>query len=167
MWVSMFASEVFPAFRGSPFHQAYEKALGSNAIVVGQKGQDLLFTSLSLGAWVNYGNRPLTIFDANCPSAVNDEGCTVGAVRSRPIEHLGWVALAGLLGFLGNEWVALYRIRVKGEFVTNESGRIFSVDAITQAANTNKIGDGKIFVLDLERALRIRTGEENAAAIAG
>ncbi len=29
-----------------------------------------------------------------------------------PIEHLGWVALAGLVGFIGNEWVALYRIRV-------------------------------------------------------
>ena len=41
------------------------------------------------------------------------------------------------------------------------------IDAIQQAANTNKIGDGKIFVLDLERALRIRTGEQDAAAIAG
>lgn len=30
----------------------------------------------------------------------------------QPVEHLGWVALAGLLGFIGNEWVALYRIRV-------------------------------------------------------
>ncbi|EHB53427.1 cation diffusion facilitator family transporter [Mycolicibacterium rhodesiae JS60] len=33
-------------------------------------------------------------------------------INPRPIEHLGWVALAGLLGFVGNEWVALYRIRV-------------------------------------------------------
>ncbi|MFZ5718880.1 MAG: P-II family nitrogen regulator [Pseudomonadota bacterium] len=41
------------------------------------------------------------------------------------------------------------------------------VDAIQTTANTNKIGDGKIFVLDLERALRIRTGEQDAAAIAG
>ena len=41
------------------------------------------------------------------------------------------------------------------------------IEAIQSAANTNKIGDGKIFVLDLERALRIRTGEEDAAAIAG
>jgi nitrogen regulatory protein P-II 2 len=41
------------------------------------------------------------------------------------------------------------------------------IDAIQQSANTNKIGDGKIFVLDLERALRIRTGEQDAAAIAG
>ena len=41
------------------------------------------------------------------------------------------------------------------------------IDAIQRTANTNKIGDGKIFVLDLERALRIRTGEQDAAAIAG
>jgi nitrogen regulatory protein P-II 2 len=41
------------------------------------------------------------------------------------------------------------------------------IEAIQTAANTNKIGDGKIFVVDLERALRIRTGEQDAAAIAG
>ena len=39
--------------------------------------------------------------------------------------------------------------------------------AVARAANTGKIGDGKIFVLDLEKALRIRTGEQGAAAIAG
>jgi len=33
-------------------------------------------------------------------------------MQPRPIAHLGWVALAGVLGFIGNEWVALYRIRV-------------------------------------------------------
>jgi nitrogen regulatory protein P-II 2 len=39
--------------------------------------------------------------------------------------------------------------------------------AIAQAANTGKIGDGKIFVVDLEAALRIRTGETGPQAIAG
>lgn len=33
-------------------------------------------------------------------------------IHPRPIENLGWVAVAGLAGFIGNEWVALYRIRV-------------------------------------------------------
>jgi len=41
------------------------------------------------------------------------------------------------------------------------------VEAIVQAANTGKIGDGKVFVSDLESALRIRTGERDAMAIAG
>jgi nitrogen regulatory protein P-II 2 len=40
------------------------------------------------------------------------------------------------------------------------------VEAIAASANTGKIGDGKVFVTDLEQALRIRTGERDAAAIA-
>jgi nitrogen regulatory protein P-II 2 len=39
------------------------------------------------------------------------------------------------------------------------------IDAIVQAANTQKIGDGKIFVMDLEAVMRIRTGEKNEAAL--
>ena len=41
------------------------------------------------------------------------------------------------------------------------------IEAIVKAANTSKIGDGKVFVLDLEQALRIRTGETGPQAIAG
>jgi len=41
------------------------------------------------------------------------------------------------------------------------------IEAITRTANTGKIGDGKIFVVDLEKALRIRTGEQDAQAITG
>ena len=40
-----------------------------------------------------------------------------------------------------------------------------TIEAITGAAKTGQIGDGKIFVLDLESAVRIRTGETDAAAI--
>jgi nitrogen regulatory protein P-II 2 len=40
-------------------------------------------------------------------------------------------------------------------------------EAVVEAANTGKIGDGKLFVLDLESALRIRTGERDLAAITG
>ena len=41
------------------------------------------------------------------------------------------------------------------------------VDAIARTANTGKIGDGKVFVTDLEAALRIRTGERDSQAITG
>jgi nitrogen regulatory protein P-II 2 len=41
------------------------------------------------------------------------------------------------------------------------------VDAVARAANSGKIGDGKVFVMDLEQALRIRTGDRDAAAITG
>ena len=33
-------------------------------------------------------------------------------IHPEPIDHVGWVAAAGLIGFIGNEWVALYRIRI-------------------------------------------------------
>jgi len=41
------------------------------------------------------------------------------------------------------------------------------IEAIVRTANTGKIGDGKVFVVDLEAALRIRTGERDAQAITG
>ena len=41
------------------------------------------------------------------------------------------------------------------------------IEAIVRTANTGKIGDGKVFVIDLEAALRIRTGERDAQAITG
>jgi nitrogen regulatory protein P-II 2 len=41
------------------------------------------------------------------------------------------------------------------------------VDAVARTANSGKIGDGKVFVMDLEKALRIRTGELGAGAITG
>ena len=39
------------------------------------------------------------------------------------------------------------------------------LEAIEKSANTGKIGDGKIFVFDLEKVVRIRTGETDAAAL--
>ena len=41
------------------------------------------------------------------------------------------------------------------------------IEALQRTANTGKIGDGKVFVMDLESALRIRTGETDAQAITG
>src|ERR1051325_2389081 len=41
------------------------------------------------------------------------------------------------------------------------------IEAISRTANTGKIGDGKIFIVDLEKAIRIRTGEVDASAITG
>ena len=40
-----------------------------------------------------------------------------------------------------------------------------AIDVIMKAANTNTIGDGKIFVLPVEQAIRVRTGEKGAEAI--
>jgi nitrogen regulatory protein P-II 1 len=54
---------------------------------------------------------------------------------------------------------------MKVEVVVNEADVERCVDAIVSAARTGKIGDGKIFVTNVERVVRIRTGEEDEAAV--
>jgi nitrogen regulatory protein P-II 1 len=55
--------------------------------------------------------------------------------------------------------------KVKIEIVLSDNLVDACVDAITTAARTGKIGDGKIFVSTVERVVRIRTGEEDDAAL--
>jgi nitrogen regulatory protein P-II 2 len=57
----------------------------------------------------------------------------------------------------------LPKIKIEVAVPTDQVGK--TIEAITGAAKTGQIGDGKIFVLDLESAVRIRTGETDAAAI--
>jgi nitrogen regulatory protein P-II 1 len=54
---------------------------------------------------------------------------------------------------------------MKIEVVVNEGDVERCVEAIVSAARTGKIGDGKIFVTEVERVVRIRTGEEGEAAV--
>jgi nitrogen regulatory protein P-II 1 len=64
---------------------------------------------------------------------------------------------------------AEYRIdfvpKIKIEVVVKESDRDPAVDTIVQAAKTGKVGDGKVFVLHVGEAVRIRTGETGDAAL--
>ncbi len=55
--------------------------------------------------------------------------------------------------------------KIKIEIVTDADRADQVVEAIREAANTGKIGDGKIFVLPIEQAVRVRTGETGADAI--
>ena len=55
--------------------------------------------------------------------------------------------------------------KVKLELAVTDDLLERTLEAITRAARTGKIGDGKIFVLPLEQAIRIRTGETDAEAI--
>lgn len=55
--------------------------------------------------------------------------------------------------------------KVRFEIAVNEDYLQTTIDAIIGAAKTGKIGDGKIFVLDLAQCIRIRTGESGEAAI--
>ncbi|MEX2215845.1 MAG: P-II family nitrogen regulator [Phycisphaeraceae bacterium] len=55
--------------------------------------------------------------------------------------------------------------KVKIEVAVNDSFLQPTIDAITKGARTGHIGDGKIFVLDMEQCIRIRTGETGSVAI--
>ena len=55
--------------------------------------------------------------------------------------------------------------KIKVEVAVNDSDLWLAVDAITRGARTGNIGDGKIFILDMEECLRIRTGETGVSAI--
>ena len=61
--------------------------------------------------------------------------------------------------YRGAEYVVDFLPKVKIEVATTDDQVDQVIEAITKAANTGTIGDGKIFVVNLEQAIRIRTGE--------
>ena len=67
--------------------------------------------------------------------------------------------------YRGAEYVVDFLPMVKIEVAIAEASLDQVIEAITKAANTGKIGDGKIFVTTLEQAIRIRTGETGEDAI--
>ncbi len=67
--------------------------------------------------------------------------------------------------YRGAEYVVDFLPKVKIEAVVAEDQVDRCVEVITEAARTGKIGDGKIFITPIERIVRIRTGEEDDAAI--
>jgi nitrogen regulatory protein P-II 1 len=67
--------------------------------------------------------------------------------------------------YRGAEYVVDFLPKIKIELVVADELADKAVSAITEAANTGRIGDGKIFVLQVEEAIRIRTGERGASAV--
>ena len=67
--------------------------------------------------------------------------------------------------YRGAEYVVDFLPKVKIEVAVGEAVVEQTIEAITKAANTGKIGDGKVFVTSLEEVIRIRTGETGSEAI--
>ncbi len=67
--------------------------------------------------------------------------------------------------YRGAEYVVDFLPKVKIEVVVDDNILDLAVEAIIKAARTGKIGDGKIFVQDVEQVIRIRTGETGVNAI--
>ena len=63
------------------------------------------------------------------------------------------------------EYVCDFLPKVKSEIVIEDALTERAIEAIQHAAHTGRIGDGKIFITDIEEAIRIRTGEKGAEAV--
>lgn len=67
--------------------------------------------------------------------------------------------------YRGAEYAVNFVPKIKLELVVDDSMADQTVETITAVARTGKIGDGKIFVLDVEQTIRVRTGETGVEAI--
>jgi len=67
--------------------------------------------------------------------------------------------------YRGAEYQVEYIPKVKIEIATDDDMLDQVIEAISSAANTGKIGDGKIFITNLENVIRIRTGESGSTAL--
>ena len=68
--------------------------------------------------------------------------------------------------YRGSEYTVDFLPKVKLEIIIDDEQAEAVVDKIVSTANTGKIGDGKVFVSNVEEAVRIRTGEKGAEAVA-
>jgi len=92
-------------------------------------------------------------------SEIGVEGLTVSEVKGFGRQK-GHTEL-----YRGAEYQVDFLPKVKLEVAVNDEVVERLVEAIAKAAHTGKIGDGKIFIFDLEQAIRIRTGETDSEAI--
>jgi nitrogen regulatory protein P-II 2 len=90
---------------------------------------------------------------------VGVHGMTVTEVKGFGRQH-GHTEL-----YRGAEYVVDFLPKLKVEVALDDSQVDRAIEAISQAARTGKIGDGKVFVADLEQVIRIRTQEVDADAL--
>ena len=95
------------------------------------------------------------------------EALTTAGVRGLMVTEIkGFGAQSGHTEiYRGAEYVVNFVPKVKLELVVADSVADQMVEVIQKTAQTGKIGDGKIFVLDVEQAVRVRTGETGEDAL--
>ena len=92
-------------------------------------------------------------------NAINIKGMTISEVKGYGRQK-GHKEI-----YRGAEYVVDFIPKVKMERIVNASQVDEVVECIRQAANSGKIGDGKIFILPVEEVVRVRTGEKGREAI--
>ncbi|WP_282181707.1 P-II family nitrogen regulator [Aliiroseovarius marinus] len=91
---------------------------------------------------------------------------TVGVTGMMVSEIKGFGAQSGHTEiYRGAEYAVNFLPKIKLEIVVNDDLAAEVVETIAKAAHTGKIGDGKIFTLDVSDAMRVRTGETGADAV--
>lgn len=91
--------------------------------------------------------------------AINLDGITISQVMGAG-KQLGWKEY-----YRGNEIMLNVLPKVKLELVSTDDKVEQIIDTIMEYSYTGEVGDGKIFIYDLENCIRIRTGEKGEAAI--
>lgn len=110
--------------------------------------------------WINAIIKPFTLDDVREALAeVGVQGMTVTEVKGFGRQH-GHTEL-----YRGAEYVVDFLPKLKIEIAVTDDQLERAIEAISTAAHTGKIGDGKIFVIDLEQAIRIRTQEVDGDAL--
>jgi len=104
--------------------------------------------------------RPIKIEDVKeAPTGIGVNGMTVTDVR-------GYGRQRGRTErYRGNTYVVNLLPKVKLEFVVSDEIAEEAVEAVLESGRTGEIGDGKVFVSDVEQAIRIRTGERGESAL--
>ena len=93
------------------------------------------------------------LFEAGC------SGMTITQVYGCGSQH-GWTEYVR-----GSEIIVNMLMKTKFEVIVDDADVDKLVDAICEAARTGEVGDGKIFISDVESVIRVRTGERDADAI--
>ena len=110
--------------------------------------------------WINAIIKPFTLDDVREALAeVGVQGMTVTEVKGFGRQH-GHTEL-----YRGADYVVDFLPKLKIEIAVTDEQVERAIEAISGAARTGKIGDGKIFVMELEQAIRIRTQEVDADAL--
>ena len=99
-------------------------------------------------------------------SAVHDALMAIGIEGLTTSEVQGYGRQKGKTEvYRGTEYTVNFLPKVKVEVAVDDNHVEGACDAIKAAAESGKIGDGKIFVLDIDSAIRIRTGETGSSAL--
>ncbi|MGH8609247.1 MAG: P-II family nitrogen regulator [Gammaproteobacteria bacterium] len=110
--------------------------------------------------WISAVIKPFKLDDArDALSEIGVQGITVSEVKGFGRQK-GHTEL-----YRGAEYIVDFLPKVKVEVAVADDRVEQVIEALTKATNTGKIGDGKIFVFDLDQAVRIRTGETGIDAL--